>query len=356
MMLSRIFPALCLGIFLAVSASRTAAQEGIPPEQQVPPSRLEPRPAPPGSVPPANPLPANLPPQGNTSEETVGLQFPNVPVDEVINYYELLTNKIVIRDANLAGSPVTIVVRDEVPKSQAIEVIESVLLLNGYVFVDAGPGKVKILNTSSGKNPRSEAVPLYTSLTDLPSTEQVVSFFLPLTYLSTEEALPIFQSHFVIDPQYGQIVPVPNAQALVLTENTPVIREMIKLRDLIDVPPARVATEFVQLRRANAERVAEAITQIIEARRQNRPNATTGAAVSVNNAPPPPQQGEGGQGQSTQVVVQTTATADAERGRHADPGGSTHKPHPDRHPALKSSILQATHPRIRRRRGADGTV
>ncbi|MEM6822944.1 MAG: secretin N-terminal domain-containing protein, partial [Verrucomicrobiota bacterium] len=130
-----------------------------------------------------------------------------------------------------------------------------------------GPNTVKIVNTAS-KNPRSEGLPVYTNVEDLPPGEQVVSFFLPLQYLSAQQALPVLQGTIAQNP-YASITPVENAQAIVITENTSVIRQAVKLKALIDVPPARLSREFVQLTRADAEDVAEAINEIINKRTQN---------------------------------------------------------------------------------------
>ena len=38
---------------------------------------------------------------------------------------------------------------------------------------------------------------------------------------------------------YGAYIPAPTAQAVIVTENTGVVRELIALKELIDIPPAR---------------------------------------------------------------------------------------------------------------------
>lgn len=233
----------------------------------------------PAGVPVAAPIqaPVQAPIQAGQPEQKITLQFPMNPATDVIDFYERVSGKRLIRDANLAGVNLTIVAPEPVPKSEALQLIEGALLLNGYVFVDAGNNTLKILNTTTGKSPRSEGVPLYADMNSLPETEAVVAYFLPLTYITTEEATQVINAHVQPHGTYGSIVAVPNAQALVITENVSLIRQIIRLKELIDVPPARTATEFVQLRRANAERVVEAINGIIEARKQGRPNSTPGA-------------------------------------------------------------------------------
>jgi len=227
----------------------------------------------------------------------VVLNFPGSPPIEIVDHYERVTGKRIIRDANLTGPNIYIVAPEPVPKAEAIRLMEASLLLNGFVFVPAGENTVKILNAVGGKSPRAEGVQLYASASALPGTDSVVSYFMPLSYISTEEALPIIQAHVVINPQYGALVPVPNAQALLITEKVPLIRQVIGLRELIDVPPAKISTEFIELKRANAERVVETINQLIEKRKssQGRPGAApnpgnpqaAAAAAAAAAAPDP---------------------------------------------------------------------
>jgi general secretion pathway protein D len=190
----------------------------------------------------------------------------NSPITTILQDYQELTGKTVIEDSNLSANavPITIMVPNPVPREQLVRLIEAALLLNNYAFVP-GPSEntVKIINLNTGKNPRSEGVRLYTTPDSLPEGEQIVSYYMPLNYISAAEALSVFQTH-VLPRAYTAFVPVNSAQAVVITENTSVIRELIALKQLIDVPPAATATEFVQLIRADAERVTDTLNKLLE--------------------------------------------------------------------------------------------
>ena len=69
------------------------------------------------------------------------------------------------------------------------------------------------------------------------------------SHISAQEAQTVF-TQFVQPHSYASFVPVPNVNALVVTENSHVLRKLVQLKELIDVPPARVTTEFVSLERA----------------------------------------------------------------------------------------------------------
>lgn len=220
--------------------------------------------------------------------DAVSLQFPNNPVADILTTYETLSGKTLIRDANLAGPNLTIVSPRRLPKAEALRLIESALLLNGYSLIPGPDNTVKVVNFTGGKAPRAEGLPLFTSLADLPIADQVVSYYMPLQFISAADAAPIFQGSVALHP-YGAIVPVPSAQAIVVTENSATIRQVAKLKDLIDVPPAKVISEFVQLRRADAERVTETLTKLLEAEKKGQPgqavpgNAPAGAAGQFEN-------------------------------------------------------------------------
>lgn len=196
------------------------------------------------------------------------LQIPNTPVDQVLVTYEQLTNKRLLRSPNLVGPNIRLVVSEPLSKAERARLIEAALLLNGFSLVPGPDNTVKVLNIGQ-KNPRSEGVPIYTRLEDLPPGDQVVSFFMPLTYLDTGKFTQIVQQNASGNP-YAGIMDLKDAGAVVVTDNTSYIRQLVKLKELADVPPARLTREFVQMERADAERVAETINQLIQGRRQGQ--------------------------------------------------------------------------------------
>ncbi len=200
-----------------------------------------------------------------TNDDLVSVQFPNAPVLDILHEYEILTGKTLVRDANLAGPSLTVVTNQKLPKAEAIRFIESALLLNGYSLIPGPDNTVKVINTNNGggKLPRNEGVPLYSNIDDLPKGDEVVSFFLPLRYISAADATPIFQQQ-IQGHNYGIVIPVPTAQAVVITDNSAAIRQLIGIREMIDVPPAQVISEFVQLHRADAEKVSDTLNKLID--------------------------------------------------------------------------------------------
>jgi type II secretory pathway component GspD/PulD (secretin) len=99
-------------------------------------------------------------------EPKSSFQAVNASIDTILQQYETLTGFVLIKDSNLAGNalPISISVPEPVPRSELVRIIESALLLNNYALIPGPePKTVKVINMNTGKNPRSEALPLYAS-------------------------------------------------------------------------------------------------------------------------------------------------------------------------------------------------
>ena len=178
-------------------------------------------------------------------EETYSLGYSNNPVSDFLRIYEELKGVTLIKDASLlAGGANLSLVYNQVSKQEAIRLLESTLLLNGYAFIAVDEKAVKVINTLGGKNPRSEGVFLFTDEKSLPEGEVIASYVMPLTYLSAADAVPIFEQFITLHP-YGSLVPVPIANQVLITENSTLIRRLIEARQLVDQPAPEIRREFV---------------------------------------------------------------------------------------------------------------
>ena len=226
--------------------------------------------------------------EGSTSEmiSPDTIQFPNNPVSDFLMVYEKLKGVTLIKDASLlaGGANLSLTLNQPVSKAEAIRLLESTLLLNGYAFIAVDKNSVKVINTAGGKNPRSEGVFLFTNESELPDGEVVASYVLPLTHLAASDAVEIFNQFIVLHP-YGSMVAVPVANQVVITENSTLIRRLIDVKNLIDIPAPEKKSEFITLAQANADRVVELITTILE-KRQEGGSGGSGKAATGQAAQP----------------------------------------------------------------------
>lgn len=221
-------------------------------------------------------------------DDLVPIQFPGTPIEVLIQQYKRITGKQIIEGQNLSGPTITLHTPERVPREEAIRLMEAAMLLNGFAVVPAGENTVKILNISS-QNPRAEGLPIYTDLSQLPFGDQVVSFFTSLTHIPVQEAVNTLAASIPQTP-YTSILPIENNQSVVITEKTPVIRQLVQLVRLIDTPQASLKREFIQLTRADAEIVAEQLQNLIQSSSNN--NAGNARNNRGNNTPPDPNPAE----------------------------------------------------------------
>jgi general secretion pathway protein D len=216
-------------------------------------------------------------------DETIDIQLPGRTASDVADYYEMLTGRHLIRDNALNAAQLSIVAND-VTKKEAIALIEASLVLNGYSIVHVDAKTSKILGPT--KPIRAEAVPLYTDAAQLPPGEEIVSYFMPFRYLKCEEAYGVFTQYAPFHPTIGNYTQIPSVNAIVVTDTASLIRRLIALKDVIDVQGAKTVTEFFQLERADAGKVAELLGKLFE--------KNDNGGMQVNNAapPPPPQPGQ----------------------------------------------------------------
>lgn len=223
---------------------------------------------------------------GFDESATIKVNFPNTPVQAIIPFYTQITGKKFILDSSLAGEPLRIVAPDPLTRAEAVAFIEATLILNGYAIIPVDDKTVKLIHHSGGKSPTPEGLKVYHSIKDLPETEELCHYVMPLEHIAPEEAAKAFQEVIKLHT-YGAIMPMKNAAALVITENSVTIRSIYEMAQVIDVPPAEIANEMIQLQRSDAESIAEIISEIYEeqekAESASQPATQPAAATAAPN-------------------------------------------------------------------------
>ncbi len=232
------------------------------------------------------------------TQDMVKLQFPNSDVQDVLRFYEQLTGKRVITD-NFVQGKVNISVTGQVPRDEAIKIIQTNLLMNGFSLVPAEPDIIKVIGTN--KNPRAAGIPIISDPAEIPPGDQVISFVFKLRYADPTELQNVLTQYLAggaANP-YTSVLALPKSSSLVVTENSTVIRSIAKIIDQIDVEPAEVVSEFIPLQRADASKVVEMLKDIFEKNDQNRPGGGVNPAgiravrgVPNPNVPQPQVEGD----------------------------------------------------------------
>lgn len=206
--------------------------------------------------------------------EMIKLTFPNADIRDVLTQYELMVGKHIIYDNTVQGQ-VNINV-PEVPKEEAIRIIEITLMMNGYHLVpsDSDPNLIKA--TGIGRSPRQVGVPILAEPEPIPEGEQVIMYLIKLQYADPTELAQVLQQAMPASRQeYApNIVALPKAQSIIVTENTAILRGLMRIIRAADLEPTKVEGEFITLQRASAKDVVQMLEKLFE-----KPQATPGTAA-----------------------------------------------------------------------------
>ncbi len=222
--------------------------------------------------------------------DQVMMQFANNPVADILAIYEKLTGLTLIKDTNIfEGAQISLVTPKPVPKDEAVKLIEASLLANGYAIVTEPGGKsAKILparNQSANAVQFSHGVRFYTSAKDIPDNESIVSYFMKLDYLTPEDAATMFSGHVGLSA-YGRITAVTSPPGLLITESATVMRQLISIREAIDVGDtgSSLVTKFIPIKYADSGTVAQIIQATLTAQAKEKEtkgvNTIRGSAAS----------------------------------------------------------------------------
>jgi type II secretion system protein D len=222
--------------------------------------------------------------------DNVMMQFANNPVADLLAIYEKLTGYTLIKDTNIfEGATISLVTPKQVPKAEAIKLIEASLLANGYAIVtEPGSSSAKILparNQSANAVQFSHGVRFYTSPMDIPDGESIVSYFMKLDFLDPEDAATMFSGHVGLGA-YGRITPVTSPPGLLITESATVVKQLIGIREAIDLGDtgSSLVTKFIPIKFADAAVIAQIIQATLNAQAQEKEtkgvNTIRGAAAS----------------------------------------------------------------------------
>jgi len=238
---------------------------------------------------PSGPPPVYPPNPGGSDE--VHLQFPNTDIQIILTFYEQLTGKQVVYDNTVAGVTISIDVTKPVSTEEAIRIIETSLYLNGFSVVPSEGNIVKVLGT--GKNPRQFGTNIYSDLSQVPDDVSVATMLFQLQYADSKDMKAVLDSYFANTTSAS--VPVPGA--IIVTDNTVMLRNIAKVIEAADVPPAEVVSKFYELHRANAKDVLDELTKLFEKSADasggasSEPAARNPAAtihIQANGQPAPP--------------------------------------------------------------------
>jgi type II secretion system protein D len=289
-------------------APAPVAPPGVPVPGVVPPA--------PAGAPAANqPAPNPGVPLGQT-KIIDDINEPKLSGNALSGLYRTYTGRRVIVSAAASVAEFSFVQeatpQDPLTFAEAAELLKKAATIEGFVFVpDAENPNLDILTHTSGIRPTNRGVSVYNENDTLPEGDAVISYVMTLSYIKPAEAVNTFTQIIGQFGAYGSIAAVANASAVVITENTSLIRKLIDLKKEIDKPGSVQGTRFIKVQFADVTEIAETLTALLTAQQSTQKTAgiqRADAAPAAPTAPPGviPQTGgssAGGAGEDTPVQI-----------------------------------------------------
>jgi len=181
---------------------------------------------------------------------------------------------------------------DPLTFDKAAELLRKAATIENFVFVpDAQDPNLDVLTLATGGlRPTGRGVDVYNENDPLPDGDAVISYVMTLNYIKPAEAVNTFTAIIGQFGAFGSIAAVPNASAVVITENTSLIRKLIDLKKEIDKPGSVQATRFIKVQYADVTEIAETISELLSAQQESQKTAgvqRAGAAPAANAASTP---------------------------------------------------------------------
>ncbi len=214
------------------------------------------------------------------------LEFPGGMTGDIIaDLYETWTGKRVRPSKAAMGVDIAFKAKAPITYGEAADLLVKTCFLEGLVFVPSGPNEVKLLPAPNVR--KAGGFPLVSDALLLPDNEQLVTYVMSFDFIRPEDAMSIFTGVIAqVDP-HGSIVPVPNANALLITENSQLIRTLIQLKERIDIPQELSKQKWVNVYNADADATAESVRTIMEfSAQQNTQLSSGGGAAAPTPATP----------------------------------------------------------------------
>jgi general secretion pathway protein D len=225
---------------------------------------------PPGAFPmPSNGMPmvgvsdANTPPVTiDSMTGTVGpLKFGDLTVDAALDLLEQWTGRIVLRTQQLPATSLVLSINHPIPKSEAVQALETELSLNQIGIAPMGDHFLKVTPLAQV---RSEAPELIEGSTlSLPPSGRVAVKLFEFQYLTASEIMP--QLATLLSPGIGAApVVVDKANSALITDTIANLQRIERLIRELDKPNlTKLVPHFYNLSNAKASDVANSIKGLL---------------------------------------------------------------------------------------------
>lgn len=221
------------------------------------------------------------------------ITLPKLNGIELAGYFRQYTGKRVIVASAAATAEFAFVQEaspeDPLTYAQAAELLKKAATIENFIFVQDGEDENLVFLTlaTGGTKPNNIRLDVYDETTPLPEGDAVISYVMKLDYIKPDEAVRTFTTIVGQFGAFGSITAVPNAASIVITENTSLVRSLIRMKEEIDQPSSQVSTRFIPVQFADVTELAATLNELLTSQQQTQ----TTAGIQRAQAPAAPAPG-----------------------------------------------------------------
>jgi len=213
----------------------------------------------------------------------VTIDFEEVDINLFIKYISELTGKNFIIDKAVRGN-ITIVSPTKISVDEALKVFESVLEVQGFTTVPAGP-IIKIVPSADARS-KSVATGFRDDTGEI--TDQIVTQLIPLKYADPEELKKLFTP---LVSKNSVVISYPATNLLIVTDVLSNINRLLQIIREIDVEENVSEIVVIPLDNATASDVAQTLDTIFEGSTTRRSVTTPSTRRRAASQAPPEEMG-----------------------------------------------------------------
>ena len=195
-------------------------------------------------------------PKAVNSERFVTIDFDKVDINLFIKYISELTGRNFVVDKAVQGT-VTIISPTKISEEEAYQLFESVLEVNGFATVPAGP----ITKIMPASRVLSQNIKTLSHGEPSQPIDRIVTQIIPLHYTTPEEMKKVLAP---LVSKTSVVIAHTQSGMLIVTETQSNIQKLLTIIESIDVPLTDGEIAVIQLTHASATVAATAINGIFQ--------------------------------------------------------------------------------------------
>lgn len=157
------------------------------------------------------------------------LKFTEADLNQVLDIYQELSNRTIVRPGNLPNAKVTLRSQTRLTRREALQTLDTVLAANGITTIPLGTRHIKAVPMAQAS---SEAAPVIDLPYDqLPESGTYITYVIKLKNVEPNEAIPILQPFARMS---NSILSIPSAGMLILRDYSVNVRQMIQVLNKVE--------------------------------------------------------------------------------------------------------------------------